>query len=660
MRFIIPLLLFLTCTPAFADQPTAASNKDSLLKSPSGNVAVQFSTSQEGRLQYSVRFKGREVVELSPLGITVDGIDLGRGTAIGVPHLRTTDQTYQTRGKHTQARNHYRQWRFPIHNHGSARDYTIEFRIYDDGVALRYEVPGETIQHVDGESSSWTIVEGSKTWYFERLNRTWKLKSYAGEWLSTDISNLSTASPPKLGPVQGTPLVFELPEGIGYAAITKAALYNYSGMRLKAVGDRRVVADFVEGAAGFDVNGTIVTPWRVTMLANDLDALVNSNLISNLNPAPAPELFADVSYIRPGRSVWSWETLGLDSVETQRTFIDLAAELGFEYSIVDDGWKDWPEPWQSITALCDHGSNKNVGVWVWSHSQDIDDPIGDYQIMRRYLQQVAKAGAVGVKIDFMNGESKRLVDFEIAALRIAAENRLMVNFHGCHASTGESRTWPNEMTREGIRGMEVNKMKEGPLPASHNAALPFTRFVVGHGDYTPILYSNPGPTTCAHQLATTVIFDSPLQIYAEHPDTMMESPDLKNACEVTKSIPTVWDETIVLPGSKIGEIAAFARRSDDKWFVGILNGGDQRAYQLKFDFLDTANYNAHIVQDDLNRAPISVADVGINTKATLKQWTTTVPFKVSQRSALSAQSKMSVELATGGGLVIVLTPTVKN
>jgi alpha-glucosidase len=127
----------------------------------------------------------------------------------------------------------------------------------------------------------------------------------------------------------------------------------------------------------------------------------------------------------------------------------------------------------------------NVKVWLWVHSNDIDDPVDNYRQMRDYFDQIASAGGAGLKIDFMNGETKTLIDFENAVLRFAAERKLMINFHGCHAATGEERTFPNEMTREGIRGIEVNKMKEGPLPASHNAALPFTRFVVGHADYPP-------------------------------------------------------------------------------------------------------------------------------------------------------------------------------
>lgn len=645
---LLTLILTLLFLPSLsrAQSPQIAS-------SPDGNVRAIVSTTDEGHLQYRVEFKGTDIIEPSRLGITVDGVNLGSAVELSAVETSVVDQRYATRGNHNVAHDHCNVVSISVTHKSSERHYTLEFRAYDDGVAYRYVVPSEETQHVDRETSSWKILKGAKVWYFERLTPGWKLKSYAGEWMSTKINQLETATPKTVGPVQGTPLVFELPRDLGYAAITKAALYNYSGMRLKAVGDRTVMADFPEGEAGFDVEGTITTPWHVTLLADDLNELVNSDLITNLNPAPDAKLFADSSFVKPGRSAWSWETLGLGSPQTQRDFIDLAAELGFEYSIIDDGWKDWDKPWETIRSLCDHGRTKNVGVWIWTHSDDISQPRNDYQQMKDYFGRVANTGAVGLKIDFMNGETKALVDFEIAALRIAAKNRLMINFHGCHASTGEERTWPNEMTREGIRGIEVNKMGEGPLPASHNAALPFTRFIVGHADYTPVLYTNPGPTTWAHQLANAVVFTSPLQVYAEHPETMMKMPILRNAREVLSAIPTVWDETIVLPRSKIGTVAAFARRSGEQWFVGILNGGDQRNFDLDLSFLPEDGFDAVLISDDTDGEPVNL--VGLNKKARLKQYTTAVPFKVTRQLAKRSET-LKVKLSQGGGCVLMLSP----
>ncbi len=650
---LVALLLIAGSRPTFAVDP---------ITSPGGMVSAVVSVVADdaddagAALVFRVIYKDVDVIETSRIGISIDGFDLGSGVSLSAPKITQVDDTYATRGKHAVARNHYTSAIYDVGHRQSNKNYRLEFRIYDDGVAYRYSVPGAGVQHVDGESSSWKVIAGATAWYFERLTKGWKLKSYAGQWLSTAIENLHTATPKKIGPVQGTPIVLKLPNDLGFAAITKAATYRYSGMRLHAVGDRTLVADFTEGEAGFDVQDDVISPWRVTMLADDLNQLVNSDLIENLNRAPDPDLFADTSYIRPGRSVWSWETLGLGTPDTQRTFIDLAAELGFEFSTIDDGWKDWDTPWQTVKALVDHARGKNVGVWLWVHSRDILDPTDDYQQMQTYFDKVAQAGAVGLKIDFMNGETKAIVDFETAVLTHAAARKLMVNFHGCHASTGESRTFPNEMTREGIRGIELNKMKEGPLTASHNAALPFTRFVVGHADYTPVLHTNPGPTTWTQQLAMLIVSDSPLQTYAEHPDTMMNAPVVGDALDVMLAIPTVWDETVVLPGSRIGEMAAFARRTGDDWFVGVVNGSQQQTLNIDFCFLPAGIYQSDIISDDLSAAPVSVADIGVNEKARRGNWTTTFPLVVTSDSIAPSHGR-EFTFPSGGGLIIRLKKT---
>ncbi|MFO7936769.1 MAG: glycoside hydrolase family 97 catalytic domain-containing protein [Kiritimatiellia bacterium] len=622
------------------------------MESPDSRVKADFYADKTGQLFYRISFRGRDVIETSPLGIKVDGVNLGKHSAVAEPVVFRQDSEYAVRGNHTRARNRYNLWSYPL-KHTSGRESRVEFRLYDDGVAYRYIVPGSGDQHVEGESSSWKVVSGSQVWYFERLAPAWKLKTYAGEWISVPVEKLEKATPARIGPVQGTPLVFDLPGELGYAVITKAACYNYSGMRLRAVGERRIVADFTEGKKGFDVKGDVVTPWCAVLLAEDLNELVNSDFVTNLNPPPDAELFADTSYIRSGRCVWSWETIGLGSPEDQRSFIDMASDMGFEYSLIDDGWKDWKDPFETIESICDYAASKGVRVFVWVHSKDICNSADNYRQMREYFDRVAATGACGLKIDFMNGESKELIDFEIAALRLAAQRKLLINFHGCHAPTGEERTYPNEITREGIRGIELNKMKEGPLPASHNAALPFTRYVVGHGDYTPVLYTNPGATTWAHQLATAVLFNSPLQVYAEHPELMMTHPVLKQALPVVKALPSVWDETIVLPGSRIGELVAFARRSDNKWFVAVLNGGKAREFIFNTDVLGKGEYHVTIVCDDAAADRVDLA--GMNPRTKLKDnCKTAVPFKVVYKKIKSPEIQ-KISLSDGGGAVIMFT-----
>ncbi|MBC8102406.1 MAG: glycoside hydrolase family 97 catalytic domain-containing protein [Cytophagales bacterium] len=539
----------------------------------SSGVEAQIRVDETGQLRCAVRFNGQEAVRPSPLGITIDGVDLGRDSVPGEPIWGERDETYPVRGVHALARDRCRTLTLPLTHRPSGRAWTLEARAFSDGFAYRYLVPagpGEDAgRTVTGEASAWALPEGSQVWIAER-NNDWKLKSYAGWWVRASVDALPSLS--SQGPVQAPPIVVELPGAGGFAAITEAALRGYSGMRLRAVGDRTLQADFTEGDAGFTLFGKIISPWRVVLLSPDLNGLVNTDVLTNLNPPPDPALFASTDWIKPGRAVWRWWSNGTGTPGEERAFADSAREMSYEYTLVDDGWEAWANPWEEITALCGHAAEIGVGVLVWKDYKEVWQPGDDYAVLQDFLDRCQKAGVVGVKIDFMNAESRDRIEFQQAALCQTAERRLLLFFHGCQKPTGEARTFPHEITREGIRGLELNKMAEGPIPAAHNAALPFTRFVAGHADYTPVGFSNPGPTTWGHQLATAVLFTSPLQVIAEHPDLLLRDPRTRPALELLRQLPTVWDETCVLAPSAIGEQALFARRKGDQWWVAVLTG----------------------------------------------------------------------------------------
>jgi alpha-glucosidase len=214
---------------------------------------------------------------------------------------------------------------------------------------------------------------------------------------------------------------------------------------------------------------------------------------------------------------------------------------------------------------------------------------------------------VGAKIDFFDHEAKEIIDLYQALLRSAAEHKIMVEFHGANKPAGESRTWPNEMTREAIRGLEYRSMN---LRSTHNTTLPFTRFLAGHADYTPMHFGERRrETSWAHQIASAIVFTSPLMIYGAHPQHILDNP----AAELIKTIPSVWDETIVLPQSEIGELAGFARRRDDTWFIGILNGLTGRTMRVTLQFLGRQNYHATLVRDQMDQpAAVRMENVTLN------------------------------------------------
>ncbi|WP_076418097.1 glycoside hydrolase family 97 protein [Colwellia sp. UCD-KL20] len=648
-------LAILLCTGALGacshlSLPVDTVSNNFTLHSLDKNTQVNVFVNQAGRLAYNINFNGNHVIKDSDLGITINEIDFGESVILGQPKITRVDESYSLISKPQNIRNNYTRWTFPVEHITSGKSYDLVFRVYNDGVAYRYIVKGDETQHVNGESSSWVLANNVKTWFFER-NSVWKLMSYAGVWKKANVDEMPTIS--SEGPIQGTPLVFELANNSGYATITKAALYNYSGMRLKAKGNRTFQANFTEGEKGFDVEGDVITPWRVTLLADDLNELVNSNVITNLNPAPDADLFKNTSYIKPGRSAWSWMSIRLGEIKDQENYVDMAKQLDFEYSIIDDGWKLWPSPWKTVNSIVERGKKQDVGVWVWVHSKDINFPAGDYVVLQDYLDKVKASGAVGVKMDFMNNEAKSSVDFEIAALRHAAKRGLLINFHGCHASTGEARTYPNELTREGIRGLEVNHHKEGHLDGAHNTALPFTRLAMGNGDYTPLYYTNPGSTTWAHQLSTVIMFQSALQIFAEDPKVLMEHPIAKKGLNILKQIPTVWDEVKVLPESKIGEFAAIAKRSGEQWFVSVLNADNARDYTIDLSFLSNNHYQMEFAEDDFNAKPIDLTQ--LKDPTVLREHTTTIPFQVN-KTIVNKDVNYKIKLASNGGFAAVLTP----
>lgn len=566
------------------------------MASPDGHVRAQV-FAKEGDLLYSVRFRGEEVILPSALGIVVDGDTVGRRARVKYLGRKRIRETYSARGIHDQAVNRSVRYDFALQQ--GPRRVRLQFQLSDDGVAYRYLWDEDRPVRIGGELSSFRPPEAVPVWFFERTNG-WKLKSYAGLWTKTVSDSLGTISPE--GPVQGAPLVFAFPSGT-YMALTEAALYHYSGMRFRADAAGSLTADFTEGAKGFEVAARGETPWRVILLAPDLDGLVSSDLLSNLNPPPSVvEAWTDVG----GTCAWSWwsDTSSPEDPEKERKVTDQAAALGCRWSLIDEGWEKWPLKWSQLREICAHARENEVGVFVWKHQAEISDTTSNYQSLRTFLDSLVSCSVSGVKVDFFNGETKALVDLQEAILSEAARRGLLVLFHGCQKPTGEFRRYPNEITREAVRGLELNKMGR-PLPAAHNVALVFTRCLLGNTDYTPVGFSNPGNTTWAHQMATAYAFTSPMTVIAESPVALLSNPAYAPALPFIKEMPTCWDETRVLPGSDISKRALLARRKGDTWYVVALNGEEPAVVDVRLDFLSEGRWHGNGLLDSPDRTFVS-------------------------------------------------------
>lgn len=588
-RLILTIMSILIC--ALCASAAGAAYE---LENPAGDVSVVLEINHSGGLHYSISRGGRPVIEQSRLGIWVDGVELGGGVEFLGFETGSINETFETRVNHSQGSHVCNTGAAEIKHRKSGVVYSLKLRACNDGVAYRYIVPGEGERIISGEKSSWKLPGGATSWYQTNT------RNYENEMIS--------AKPVKKGEEIGPPVTVELPGG-GYAAIMEAAVFDYSGMTLKAVGDNLLAADFLDDPDGWTVEGDVISPWRVTIIAGGLDGLVNSDMVLGLSPGPTGEI-DNWDWVRPGRSTWSWLNGGrpVVTVENMMKYVDATSELGFEYLLVDDGWEDSPPVWRDMkgwsapdktafdlmAGLVDYAATRDVDIWVWKHYHLLQ--ASGYR--RDYFRKLADIGVAGVKVDFMDSESVEMLEFYEDTLRDAAKNRLMINFHGANKPAGISRKWPNEMTREGIRGLEMRY-----LSPQHLTALPFTRLIAGHADFTPMHLQRHwmSGTTAAHQLASGIIFTSPVTFYGGYPPDYLDSP----ARGLIENMKAVWDETIVLQQSEIGETAAFARRSGNTWFIAVMHGGGSKKFGLPLDFLGGGRYIIEAYTDD-PRDPMAV------------------------------------------------------
>ena len=384
--------------------------------------------------------------------------------------------------------------------------------------------------------------------------------------------------------------------------------------------------------------GPALSPWRVVILGKTPSDLVN-NADVVLNTASPCEI--DDSWIKPGNSAWDWwAPKGGREISTRaiREFIDFAADMKWDYALVDAGWylrdgknvKIGPDGLVvrdgfDVPALVEYGRAKGVGLLLWIDWPDLVqvDP-------RKTLKRCSDWGVAGVKIDHMNSHSQETVAGLTETVRAAAEYKLLVNFHGMYEPTGMERTLPNQITREGIYGNEYFRGRA--ISQTLVAALPYTRCLVGPGDYTPGGFRNTHLETYrplkeqkganastevvgtrAHELALCMLLDSPLRCLCDLPRVYKDQPGL----DYLRALPATWDDTVALDGA-IGEFYVAARRSGDDWYVSGITNEQARAFAVPLDFLDEgASYDAAIYAD----APESDADaaaIAITSKTVVK------------------------------------------
>jgi alpha-glucosidase len=602
--------------------------------SPNG-LGFDLSRSSDGRLTYTVKMGDHFVIEPSPLGIVVDGKNLGDGVEplARAGESRRFDERYPWLGVHATAINRCQATATTVTHRATRTPWTIEVRACDDGVAFRYVVPSDArIPRTVAEATSFQLPAGSVIWSHDFEGH------YEGVHVRREIASVAE------GQWAATPLTVKLPGNAGYAAIAESALAGYAGMALQAdgrrgfnvkLGDEEPISypfflryfpdEIARMEQPMKVTGTISAPWRVIIAGRTLNDLVNADIIHNLAPPPDPAIFPDgvkTPWIRPGRAVWRYLDGGDNTFEGIKHFSALAGELGFEHHVVEGIWERWSDA--QLRDFVADAKSRRVGIWLWKTSK----ALATVEQQRAFFARCRELGVVGAKIDFFDHEAKDMIERYQSILREAAAARIMVNFHGANKPAGEARTWPNELTREGVKGLEYRSMEAW---ARHNTTLPFTRYLAGAGDYTPVVFGDRRKeTSWTHQIATAAVFTSPLLVYGAHPQSLLDNP----AAEIIKSLPSIWDETIVLPMSEIGELAAFARRRGETWFVAVLNGGAARTLRIDLGFLQQARYDALIARDKMDD-PAAI---------------------VVEKTTKGRADTLSIELRPAGGFIARLKP----
>jgi alpha-glucosidase len=599
------------------------------------------------QMYYTISFNGKTVIEESELGIRVDNKLFE--TALGVPndHLKrwgdnltftgaehtTVDETWQPAyGERSQIRNRYREavlkfrkdnadaapWREATDSNGydKRRHYALHIvvRAYNEGVAFRYAFPETSnglFLHITGEQTQFTLPAGTQAYY-----EKWAQGPYA------------------LLPLRGweeeceRPLTLKLPGGLT-AAIGEAGMVDYVRMKLGLSPDKpsALQALLYDSA---DVIPPYSTPWRFVMaVEKPTGLLANTDLTLNLNP---PCALRDVSWIKPGKAI---RVAKLTQADAKR-YADFAAERNLQYIHLDAGWYGREMSMEAdattvdkekdldIPDLVRYAGEKGVGVFLYVNQRALSRQLDELLPLYRSW------GVKGVKFGFVQVGNQHWTTWLHSAVKKCAEHELMVDVHDEYRPTGFSRTYPNLLTQEGIRGNE-----EFP-DATHNTILPFTRFLAGAGDYT-ICYFDPRlKTTHAHQLALSVVYYSPLQFlyWYDTPDRYGGEPELA----FFDKVKTVWDDSRAI-GGEIGEYVIIARRSGSEWFVGAITNNEARSIDIPLDFLEPdKRYTATVYYDD--------------DKATTR---TKVGVK---RMTVTGKSTLSANLLPSGGQAITITPDV--
>ncbi|HKS95638.1 MAG TPA: glycoside hydrolase family 97 protein, partial [Terriglobia bacterium] len=611
-----------------APSPRAVFAQGLTVTSPDRNLSLTFSLKSlrrpyalGERAYYRVTYKGRVVLTDSPLGLELYGAPpLDHDFRVTSSGIETHDSSWRDRiNDNLVVRDRYNQLTVHLEEREAPRRrLDLVFRAYDEGIALRYFLPGQP------GIGRFTLASEDTGFYFGRpasafaLNLGKFTSAYEGEFEKTDLEQITPSS------IIGLPLLVRVPDG-PWVALLEADLEDYAGMYIAGAKDvPSGLTSKLSPLPGHPGEAVIAstpkaTPWRVIEVNSRPGGLIEStDLILNLNP---PSAVKDDSWIEPGKTAWDWWSGDYDTgvsfkpgmnTPTLEHYIQFAADHHLPYMLIDAGWAarstqsaGWETAdithWNSnvnLPEILAFAKQRHVKIILWMHWTSVE------RQMDVAFPLFEKWGVAGVKVDFMNRDDQEMVNFYYRVIRTAAKYHLVVDFHGAFKPTGMRRTYPNQLTREGVMGMEYSKSTYRATPY-HDVILPFTRMLAGPMDYTPGCFNNATKAqfkpsrvnpmcqgTRAHQLAMYAVFFSPLQMLSDYPEIYDHSPGMAFLDEV----PTVWDESRVVDGDP-GEYVTMARKSGVKWYLGSMTNWTPRDLDIPLAFLGSGSYEAQIFTD---------------------------------------------------------------
>ena len=646
---------------------SAYAQKQYTLQSPDKDISVTIEAGEQ--LTYSVMHGNTCVLAPSPIGM-----QLGDGTMLGTKPVVKNAKTSSV--NQTLASPLYKKAEIPeVYEELTLTfkgNYKVVFRAYDAGVAYRFETDFRKPIIIENETADFNFDAD-----YQALIPYVNARKGEGDFINQQFYNsfentythtpLSKMEPERLAFL---PVLVELNDG-KKAVITESDLEDFPGLYLRNEkgknGFTAVHAGYpkVEEQGGHNnlqyvvkeresfvakTAGKRAFPWRIVTISESDKELANNDLVYLL---ASPCRVNNLSWIKPGKVAWdwwnAWNIYGVDfkagiNNDTYKYYIDFASQFGIEYVILDEGWAVNKQadlfqvvPEIDIKELVDYGAERNVGIVLWAGHAAIDKD------MERVCKFYSEMGVKGFKVDFMDRDDQKVVDFYYRMAETAARYHLFIDFHGAYKPTGLNRTYPNVLNHEGVYGLEQAKWDNQSDLVVNEVTIPFIRMVAGPLDYTQgamknanknnfaAIYTEPmSQGTRCRQLAEYVIFESPFNMLCDSPSNYMKEEE---CTQFIANVPTTWDETMVLDG-KVGEFLVIARRKDFHWYVGAITNWEERDLYLDLSVLP--NFGAksgHIFRD------------GPNANRVAKDY-------VSEQAQVWGNT-VKVHLAKGGGAVMV-------